>query len=88
MSSLWYDYGSTAYAYCNSFHTFWNHIDSFPQEAFLYFTSGGIPVAKLPPTARGPANASKKDQQAEREVLEEVEGEPEDEVPPENGEEG
>lgn len=39
----------------NSFSAFFNHIDHFQQEEFLYVTSGGIPAAKPSLQNTGPA---------------------------------
>lgn len=71
----------------NAFASFFNHIDHFPQEEFLYITSGGIPAAKpVPqPSAKGAQNSRK----SQREALAEIEAESEDEVNlPNGGEEG
>ncbi|KAB8231768.1 pseudouridine synthase PUS2 [Aspergillus alliaceus] len=71
----------------NAFASFFNHIDHFPQEEFLYITSGGIPAAKpVPqPLAQGAQNSRK----SQREALAEIEAESEDEVNlPNGGEEG
>ncbi|KAE8359794.1 pseudouridine synthase [Aspergillus caelatus] len=73
----------------NAFASFFNHIDHFPQEEFLYVTSGGIPAAKpttQPSTATEDAQKGRKSQ---REALAEIEAESEDEGNlPNNGEEG
>ena len=42
----------------NSFSAFFNHIDHFQQEEFLYVTSGGIPAAKPSLQPTGPAVAA------------------------------
>ncbi|RJE26270.1 tRNA pseudouridine synthase [Aspergillus sclerotialis] len=68
------------------FYTYFNHIDSYPQEAFLYVTSGGIPAARLDPPHE--IRKEKLARQSEREALAAVEGESEDEDIPDNGEEG
>lgn len=67
-----------------SFSSFFNHIDHYAQEEFLYVTSGGIAAAK---PALGPGEAADpkpKDtaqpkRKSQREVLAEVEQESEDE---------
>lgn len=77
----------------SSFSSFFNHIDHFPQEEFLYVTSGGIGAAR-PALAPGTtpqateAGAGKTDRKSQREALAEVEEESEDETLPNNGEEG
>ncbi|KAE8383355.1 pseudouridine synthase [Aspergillus bertholletiae] len=73
----------------NAFASFFNHIDHFPQEEFLYVTSGGIPAAK--PTTQPSAGAedAQKGRKSEKEALAEIEEESEDEGNlPNNGEEG
>ncbi|PLN83286.1 pseudouridylate synthase [Aspergillus taichungensis] len=77
----------------NAFSSFFNHIDHFPQEEFLYVTSGGIGAAR-PALAPGvapqaaEAGEGKTDRKSQREALAEVEEESEDETLPNNGEEG
>ncbi|KAB8079020.1 pseudouridine synthase [Aspergillus leporis] len=77
----------------NAFASFFNHIDHFPQEEFLYITSGGIPAAKAvtQPSAAAAADSqqSEKGRKSQREALAEVEAESEDESNlPNGGEEG
>ncbi|EEH17158.2 tRNA pseudouridine(38-40) synthase [Paracoccidioides brasiliensis Pb03] len=62
----------------NSFGNFFNHIDTFPEYAFLFVSSGGIPASKGPPNTPGAQMSGKA-------ALKEVESESEDEVV--NGEE-
>ncbi|KAE8149452.1 pseudouridine synthase [Aspergillus avenaceus] len=73
----------------NAFSSFFNHVDHFPQEEFLYVTSGGIPAARAvaqPGSTDAEKGAGRKSQ---REALAEVEEESEDETNlPNNGEEG
>ncbi|KAK2744677.1 tRNA pseudouridine synthase 1 [Onygenales sp. PD_40] len=63
----------------NAFGNFFNHIDTFQENSFMYVTSGGIAASK--PTKTGPA------QMSDKAALEQIESEPEDEVV-NNGEEG
>lgn len=70
------------------FYTFFNHIDSYPQESFLYVTSGGMAAARLDTPQE--IRKEKVDRRAEREALAAVEGEDQDDEAniPDNGEEG
>lgn len=70
-----------------SFYSFFNHIDSYPQEAFLYVTSGGLPAARLDTPQE--IRKEKLDRRVEREALAAFEGDSDDEGDiPDNGEEG
>lgn len=62
------------------FGNFFNHIDSFRHNTFLYVTSGGIPASK-------DEQATKDTSEADKAALAEVESEAEDEVV-NGGEEG
>lgn len=63
-----------------SFGNFFNHVDSFASEAFLFVTSGGIPAAK---------STNGKNRNQDRAADEALESEPEDiEVQNGEGEEG
>ncbi|KAH8425554.1 pseudouridine synthase family protein [Aspergillus melleus] len=75
----------------NAFSSFFNHVDHFPQEEFLYITSGGITAAK--PIQQGSAEVRKEDDQAgrksQREALAIVEADSDNEANiPDGGEEG
>ncbi|OJJ31009.1 hypothetical protein ASPWEDRAFT_31695 [Aspergillus wentii DTO 134E9] len=78
----------------NAFSSFFNHIDNFPQEEFLFVTSGGIPAAKpttqptTPPREQSRRASAQKGRISQREALATVESESEDERIPDNGEEG
>ncbi|KAJ5623650.1 hypothetical protein N7490_012255 [Penicillium lividum] len=62
----------------SAFNIFFNHIDHFPMEYYLYVTSGGIEAAKLAAT---PAESSRKqDGRSEKEILGAVEYGSEDEA--------
>lgn len=75
-----------------SFGAFFNHIDHFPTEYFLYVTSGGIEAAKLaaaPAAHDGQKSARGKTGRSQREALAAVESGSEDEGElPNGGEEG
>ena len=72
-----------------SFASFFNHIDHFPQEEFLYVTSGGIPAAKPTTQPSAATEDAQKGRKSQREALAEIEAESEDEGNlPNNGEEG
>lgn len=62
------------------FGNFFNHIDSFRHNTFLYVTSGGIPASK-------DEQAAKDTSEADKAALAEIESEAEDEVV-NGGEEG
>ncbi|KAL3477350.1 pseudouridine synthase [Aspergillus californicus] len=67
----------------HAFPSFFNHLDHYAEEEFLYITSGGIPAAK-PATAPGEVEQAKKDaaeqgRKSQKQVLAEVEMESEDE---------
>ncbi|OQD90720.1 hypothetical protein PENANT_c001G02095 [Penicillium antarcticum] len=67
------------------FGSFFNHIDHYPADYFLYVTSGGIAASKL---ATAPAaSGSKGNTKAQKEALAAVEGLSEDEAAPAKGEE-
>ncbi|PKX98673.1 pseudouridine synthase PUS2 [Aspergillus novofumigatus IBT 16806] len=75
----------------NAFSVFFNHIDHFSQETFLYITSGGMAASKLPtpPTDATEAEqneASKRNPKSQREALAAVESESDGEDA--HGEEG
>ncbi|KAK1141501.1 tRNA pseudouridine synthase 1 [Aspergillus melleus] len=75
----------------NAFSSFFNHVDHFPQEEFLYITSGGITAAK--PLQQGSAEVRKEDDQtgrkSQREALAIVEADSDNEANiPDGGEEG
>ncbi|KAE8163074.1 pseudouridine synthase [Aspergillus tamarii] len=73
----------------NAFASFFNHIDHFPQEEFLYVTSGGIPAAKPTTQPSAATEDAQKGRKSQREALAEIEAESEDEGNlPNNGEEG
>ncbi|KAB8215512.1 pseudouridine synthase [Aspergillus novoparasiticus] len=73
----------------NAFASFFNHIDHFPQEEFLYVTSGGIPAAKPATQPSAATEDAQKGRKSQREALAEIEAESEDEGNlPNNGEEG
>ncbi|PGH13410.1 tRNA pseudouridine(38-40) synthase [Helicocarpus griseus UAMH5409] len=63
----------------NTFGNFFNHIDTFQGNSFLFVSSGGIAASKEPETTAQPMTG--------KAALEEVESEPEDELV-NNGEEG
>lgn len=68
------------------FSSFFNHIDHFSQEEFLYVTSGGIAAAKPSSQANAPGDAqagNKVGRISQREALAAIESENESE-----GEEG
>ncbi|PWY70463.1 tRNA pseudouridine synthase [Aspergillus heteromorphus CBS 117.55] len=71
----------------HAFSAFFNHLDHYSQEEFLYVTSGGIPAAKL---VDAPAATEEgKGKKSQREALAEVESGDEDEgALPNGGEEG
>jgi tRNA pseudouridine38-40 synthase len=74
------------------FGSFFNHIDHFPGDHFLYVTSGGVEVAEIV-SAPGQKNVEKAaaDHNAgksQKEALAEVESESEDEANLPGGEEG
>ncbi|KAL4889222.1 hypothetical protein BDV59DRAFT_195892 [Aspergillus ambiguus] len=71
----------------NAFTSFFNHIDHYSLEEFLYLTSGGIPAARPaqqdPSAAQGTKDESdKSNRRSQREALREVEQESEDETNP------
>ncbi|KAH2231147.1 hypothetical protein KXV37_002113 [Aspergillus fumigatus] len=62
----------------NAFSVFFNHIDHFSQETFLYITSGGMAASKLPApptdaTESEQKEASKRNPKSQREALAAVE---------------
>lgn len=62
----------------NRFSVFFNHIDHFSQETFLYITSGGMAASKLPApptdaTESEQKEASKRNPKSQREALAAVE---------------
>lgn len=64
----------------NAFSVFFNHIDHFSQETFLYITSGGMAASKLPApptdaTESEQKEASKRNPESQREALAAVESE-------------
>ncbi|KAM0090658.1 tRNA pseudouridine synthase 1 [Aspergillus fumigatus] len=64
----------------NAFSVFFNHIDHFSQETFLYITSGGMAASKLPApptdaTESEQKEASKRNPKSQREALAAVESE-------------
>ncbi|EAW18457.1 pseudouridine synthase PUS2 [Aspergillus fischeri NRRL 181] len=64
----------------NAFSVFFNHIDHFGQETFLYITSGGMAASKLPApptdaTESEQKEASKRNPKSQREALAAVESE-------------
>ncbi|CAG8135910.1 unnamed protein product [Penicillium salamii] len=66
------------------FGSFFNHIDHFPAEYFLYVTSGGIPAAKLatattPHEPGSPKGRTRNGQRTQREALAAIEGGSDDE---------
>ncbi|KAL4923244.1 pseudouridine synthase PUS2 [Aspergillus undulatus] len=68
----------------HAFSSFFNHIDHYAQEEFLYVTSGGISAAKpiTPPGERKDENElAQPKRKSQREALAEVEQESEDERP-------
>ncbi|KAJ5218424.1 uncharacterized protein N7498_000523 [Penicillium cinerascens] len=75
-----------------SFGSFFNHIDHFPGDYFLYVTSGGVEVAEIvsAPTEKGvpKKEANDKTGKSQKEALAEVESDPEDEGNLPGGEEG
>ncbi|GFF50304.1 hypothetical protein IFM47457_02830 [Aspergillus lentulus] len=75
----------------NAFSVFFNHIDHFSQETFLYITSGGMAASKLPTpptdaTESEQKEDSKRNPKSQREALAAVESESDGEGA--NGEEG
>lgn len=71
------------FKYTNSsyrFGSFFNHIDHFPQEHFLYITSAGISAAKLVTAPTEKVEASKNG--SEKKALAAVESEGEEPAPP------
>ncbi|KAL4957425.1 pseudouridine synthase [Aspergillus filifer] len=67
----------------HAFSSFFNHIDHYMQEEFLYITSGGVSAAK-PATGPGELTADEsiaERRKSQRQVLAEVEQESEDERP-------
>ncbi|KAA8652359.1 hypothetical protein EYZ11_006459 [Aspergillus tanneri] len=74
----------------NAFSSFFNHIDHFPQEEFLYITSGGIRASKRVPQPTEPKQeGGQKGRKSEREALCLVESESDTEANlPDGGEEG
>jgi tRNA pseudouridine38-40 synthase len=71
------------------FGSFFNHIDHYPADYFLYVTSGGIAASKLA-TAPAAASGSKGNTKAQKDALAAVEGLSDDEanVPAGGEEEG
>ncbi|RHZ67717.1 pseudouridine synthase PUS2 [Aspergillus thermomutatus] len=68
----------------NAFSVFFNHIDHFSQETFLYITSGGMAASKppMPPTGATESEqkeVSKPNPKSQREALAAVEAESDDE---------
>ncbi|KAJ9369932.1 hypothetical protein DTO282E5_5440 [Paecilomyces variotii] len=75
----------------NSFGAFFNHIDHFPEDNFLYVTSGGLAAAKPADQPKGDNSGDSKEQKrgkSARQALADVEGESEPEGNIGNGEEG
>ncbi|RWQ96550.1 pseudouridine synthase [Paecilomyces variotii] len=75
----------------NSFGAFFNHIDHFPEDNFLYVTSGGLAAAKPADQPKGDDSGDSKEQKrgkSARQALADVEGESEPEGNIGNGEEG
>ncbi|KAE8352986.1 pseudouridine synthase [Aspergillus coremiiformis] len=73
----------------NAFASFFNHIDHFPHEEFLYITSGGIPASKAVPQPSAGTEDAQKRQKSQKEALAEIEAESDDESNiPNGGEEG
>lgn len=75
----------------SSFGAFFNHIDHFPEDNFLYVTSGGLAAAKPADQPKGDNSGDSKDQKrgkSARQALADVEGESEPEGNVGNGEEG
>lgn len=74
------------------FGSFFNHIDHFPGDYFLYVTSGGVEVAEIvsAPAEKGAPKkeANDKTGKSQKEALAEVESDPEDEGNLPGGEEG
>ncbi|KAK2875181.1 hypothetical protein FQN49_001718, partial [Arthroderma sp. PD_2] len=70
----------------HSFGNFFNHIDSYKENTFLYVTSGGIDAATAP-TAEATAAQEEDARKAESKLLAEVESESESELM-NNGEDG
>ncbi|PGH23648.1 tRNA pseudouridine(38-40) synthase [Polytolypa hystricis UAMH7299] len=70
----------------DAFSNFFNHIDTWQENTFLYVTSGGIPASKSATAKEGGGKGEKKDNNAA--ALAEVESESEDEVPADGVEEG
>ncbi|KAJ5733846.1 hypothetical protein N7493_002632, partial [Penicillium malachiteum] len=68
----------------SAFSIFFNHIDHFPIDYYLYVTSGGIKAAQLvaAPTDRSESPRSRNRGKSEKEILAAVEAESEDEVNP------
>jgi tRNA pseudouridine38-40 synthase len=75
------------------FGSFFNHIDHFPGDYFLYVTSGGVEAAEIV-AAPNEKNAEKKEAEkdktgkSQKEALAEIEGGSEDEANLPGGEEG
>ena len=73
----------SCFEYANTSHrfgSFFNHIDHFPQEHFLYITSAGISAAKL---VTAPAEKVETPKDAgEKKALAAVESEGEEPAPP------
>ncbi|KAF9893429.1 tRNA pseudouridine synthase 1 [Aspergillus nanangensis] len=72
----------------NAFASFFNHVDHFGQEDFLYLTSGGIPAAarpSVPESTEGQETSDQTGRKSQREALAEVESECEDETNPAEG---
>jgi tRNA pseudouridine38-40 synthase len=65
------------------FGSFFNHIDHFPKEYYLYVTPSGIEAAKL--VSAPAADSGGRDRKSEREILAAVESGSEDEGNPEEG---
>jgi tRNA pseudouridine38-40 synthase len=63
---------------------FFNHLDHFPTESFLYVTAGGIPASQRSSLGTTPAG----DNKIEREALAAVESDAEGDDKPNDGEEG
>jgi len=74
------------------FSSFFNHIDHFPGEYFLYVTSGGVEAAQIASVSAEKEStkteANDKTGKSQKEVLAEVESGSEDEGVPPGGEEG
>jgi tRNA pseudouridine38-40 synthase len=62
-----------------SFASFFNHIDHFPQDEFLYITSAGIAAATTFPERGAKGDSTASGQKSQKEALKQIEIESEDE---------